>query len=662
MPGAAGDGAAQRIGARGQAIRSAGVGIMVGVACFASAGPAHAQRAQDNAVTSAGDAFGVAVGTERIGLYNSDDVRGFNPIEAGNARIEGLYFDQQDRPSNRSIDATTIRVGITAQGFAFPAPTGIVDYRLRSTRDTFGVSIDLERAPFGGSSAVAEVSIPLAGARLGMEITGGVRHFVQPQGGENNIMAYGSLLRWRPAKGAEVTALYSGFDGRNEDAVPVLFPAGTALPPHIRRGQFLGQKWSRRNGGTHLGALVAKFPLGSWRLEAGLFDSVKYLDTTYADLLRGVRPDGSVTSRTIVADADNRDNSLSGELRLARDFQSGAVSHRLMVSLRGRRKDRAFGGQVALALGPSTVLAPDLRVQPNFAVGPNADDRVRQSALGLGYTLGWRGHGSVAFSVSKNFYRKQVQFADPRIAGLITQSRPITYSANGSANLAKTIVVYGGYVRGLEESLVAPDIASNRNEAPPAILTSQAEVGVRLALPAHLTMVAGGFMVKKPFFGLDPALRFGALGTVVNRGVEVSLTGRPLPGLTVVAGAVFIDPKIAGTAVDRGLIGPRPLGSLTRRSILNLDWMPAGQARWSFDSAIESLSSRTGNIANTLVAPARATVAVGARYRTKLGSSDVLVRAQVTNLFDEYGWLVSSSGGFTYSPRRTFLMQLGVDL
>lgn len=274
----------QCITTRGQAIRSAGVRIVMGVACLASADPAHAQRAQDNAVTSAGDAFGVAVGTERIGLYNADDVRGFNPIEAGNARIEGLYFDQQDRPSNRSIDATTIRVGITAQGFAFPAPTGIVDYRLRSTRDKFGVSIDLERAPFGGSAVVGGISIPLAGARLGMEITGGIRNFVQPQGGENHIRVYGSLLRWRPAKGAEVTALYSGFDGRNEDAIPVLFPAGTALPPHLKRGQFLGQKWSRRNGGTHLGALVAKFPLGSWRFEGGLFDSVRYLDTTYTSL------------------------------------------------------------------------------------------------------------------------------------------------------------------------------------------------------------------------------------------------------------------------------------------------------------------------------------------------------------------------------------------
>ena len=52
-------------------------------------------------MTSAGDAFGKTVGTEKIGIYNSDDIRGFYPIEAGNARMEGLYFDQQENPLAR---------------------------------------------------------------------------------------------------------------------------------------------------------------------------------------------------------------------------------------------------------------------------------------------------------------------------------------------------------------------------------------------------------------------------------------------------------------------------------------------------------------------------------------------------------------------------------
>ena len=90
-----------------------------------------AQRASENAVTAAEDAFGLAVGRESIGLYTPDNVRGFSAIDAGNMRLDGLYFDQVWGPSPRVQQSSTVRVGIAAQGFPFPAPTGVVDYALR---------------------------------------------------------------------------------------------------------------------------------------------------------------------------------------------------------------------------------------------------------------------------------------------------------------------------------------------------------------------------------------------------------------------------------------------------------------------------------------------------------------------------------------------------
>ena len=92
----------------------------------AAAEPALAQqRAQENATRSADDAFGV-----QVGLYTDRDTRGFSPLSAGNARIEGMYFATTGMVS-RVLSATTIRVGLTAQNYPFPAPTGIVDYTLR---------------------------------------------------------------------------------------------------------------------------------------------------------------------------------------------------------------------------------------------------------------------------------------------------------------------------------------------------------------------------------------------------------------------------------------------------------------------------------------------------------------------------------------------------
>ena len=57
-----------------------------------------AQRAEENVTTDSEDAFGRSIGNESIGIYNEGDVRGFSPIEAGNVRLEGLYFDRLGTP------------------------------------------------------------------------------------------------------------------------------------------------------------------------------------------------------------------------------------------------------------------------------------------------------------------------------------------------------------------------------------------------------------------------------------------------------------------------------------------------------------------------------------------------------------------------------------
>ena len=114
-------------------------------ALAASAAPALAQRTDDNAVTQADDAFGKSVGDENIGIYNPFQVRGFSPVDAGNVRIEGLYFDQQANPTQRLVNGSTVHVGISAQGYPFPAPTGIADYELRRPGSKIGRASCRER-------------------------------------------------------------------------------------------------------------------------------------------------------------------------------------------------------------------------------------------------------------------------------------------------------------------------------------------------------------------------------------------------------------------------------------------------------------------------------------------------------------------------------------
>ena len=178
----------------------------------------------------------------------------------------------------------------------------------------------------------------------------------------------------------------------------------------------------------------------------------------------------------------------------------------------------------------------------------------------------------------------------------------------------------------------------------------------------RLTLIAGAFTITKPYYNLDAGLRYRQLGDLTHRGVEFSLTGQIVPGLSVVGGLLLLDPKIAGEAVSSGQIGPRPVGEVQRHGVFNLDWrLGGGKGAWSFDLALNSFSSRVGNSANTLFAAPRTTLNLGARYRFKLSKGTFLLRPLVQNLFDNYGWQVSTSGGWTYTPPRSLILQVVAD-
>ena len=67
-------------------------------------------------------------------------------------------------------------------------------------------------------------------------------------------------------------------------------------------------------------------------------------------------------------------------------------------------------------------------------------------------------------------------------------------------------------------------------------------------------------------------------------------------------------------------------------------------------------------MSNTLVVPPRAVLAVGGRYRFKIGKSNALIRAQVGNVFNNYGYGVGSSGFFVYNLPRRLSVTLTADI
>ena len=123
---------------------------------------ATGSRAGENAVRQAGDAFGTSIGREVTGLYNQGRVRGFSPIVAGNVRIDGMYFDPVALPGSRISRSTTIRVGLSALGNPFPAPTGLVDFGFRRPGDRAAASMQVGADVWGAFNAEIDAVVPVA--------------------------------------------------------------------------------------------------------------------------------------------------------------------------------------------------------------------------------------------------------------------------------------------------------------------------------------------------------------------------------------------------------------------------------------------------------------------------------------------------------------------
>ncbi|MBU1378598.1 MAG: TonB-dependent receptor [Alphaproteobacteria bacterium] len=631
--------------------------VAVLAAGLAWAGPVAAQRVNDNTVATAEDAFGASIGTEKVGLYSASDVRGFSPVTAGNIRLEGLYVDRPASFTDRLVESNTVRVGLASQNYLFPAPTGIVDYKLRRAGPERIVSVLAGYGPMGGGRVEVDAQLPLA-ANLSLAAGAAIFEHEYASGVDPLAVSYGLVARWRPAPGAEIIPFWSRIDDYDREAVPLYVAGSTGLPPHVSRRTYPGPVWAdQRNTSNNYGILARGPAPGGVQVAAILFRSENRLLTNYASVFSDFQPDGTARLR-INRDPSQGTDSTSGELRASRTFAEGDRRHTVYASLRGRRREATYGGGVATEFGRVTLGVPITVAQPAFAPRAGSVDRVDQWTGGIAYDGRWRNRGSLNLGLQRTDYRKRV--ARPGVA--VSETHDPTWLYNGAlaVDLRRDLAAYGSITRGLEESGVAPDSAANRGEALPAILTDQWDAGVRWVIAKDLRVVAGLFQVEKPYFSFDDLNVFREQGHVRHRGAEFSLTGQPVKGLTIVAGAVLMSPRVSGDPVDEGRIGRKPVGQTRRLLTLSGTYaLPAPGMSLTF--AANHHGDRTGDQANRVKVPARTIFDAGVRYRFEAGGTPALLRFQVTNLANTFDWKVVSSGAYEANQPRTFSLFLTMD-
>lgn len=223
--------------------------------------------------------------------------------------------------------------------------------------------------------------------------------------------------------------------------------------------------------------------------------------------------------------------------------------------------------------------------------------------------------------------------------GITTPVYGIVYKPTESVSL------YANRIEGLSKGPTASANAINRGEAFPPGRTKQIEAGVKYdqgTFGANLAV----FRIEKPSDGyLDSNTGFYLRdGEQVNRGIELSIFGEPLPGLRLLAGGTRLDSELKKTQ-NGSNDGNHAIGVPTFQLNASVDWDVPGLEGVALNARMLRTGGQYADQANNLSLPTWNRFDAGARYRFKVQEKDITLRMNVENISDKNYW-ASANGGY----------------
>lgn len=618
--------------------RITGVIFALATACPAAA--------QNSAVKSAADAFGERVGTEQSGLYSETQVRGFNLNDSGAYRIDDAYFSRAAALNDPVLAGVGVRVGVNAVRLAYPAPSGVVNYRLRQAGPANELRLGAGLRDFGtrvvqGDGSFREGDFSFVGGfvwRPLLRLTGG---------NEGRAFDVGSVGTWQITPDQRLRAFASLYH-RGYDGDYTVVPSEAAVPPRLEKLYQYSPSWAEMEAVNSNFGVLYDGRIGDFTVDLAAFRSIFDIDRTDYTLI-SIDAVGRASATTF-RNPDRTNRSDSVEARVGRQIEVAGLSHLATVSLRGGRTTVDLTSNLAIPLGAFDLRGDDPPdgVELTWS-GTRGEDTVEQVTASAGYGLAWSDRVQLRFAVHRTRYDKNVL----SIAGVRTEgvSETTLYNASAIVSLTDRTAVFGSWVTGLEESGVAPTSAINRDEVLPPVEAEQFEAGVRHAITPRLTFIGALFDVSKPTNGFRADRSFAVVGEVRHRGVEGSIAGKLDAKTSVVFGAVAFQPEVSGPLVDAGVVGSRAAG--ISHLIVNANVERQLWSGWSMDAGLSYSGERWADTANTFKTPAVTTLGLGARNRFVLAGRPAEFRVLASNLTGVEGYWAAPTGLFSPIAPRT---------
>jgi iron complex outermembrane recepter protein len=332
---------------------------------------------------------------------------------------------------------------------------------------------------------------------------------------------------------------------------------------------------------------------------------------------------------------DNRRTALEGNIR--GKFDVLGIDNRLVLSLsRFTGGVSEFGSGAVVPVNANTTVYV---VQPFANPFPNGEPP--RAIIGgikpefVGFTIG------NTFSAIDDRLQISVVGRYQKIRNGVYNQDKWSPTVAGLFKLTRTLSIYGNYAEGLTQGAVAPSTAVNANEQLSPFIADQKEVGIKWNA-GRFGITAAYFDIAQESAFTDPVTNiFTASGLQRNKGFEIEAFGEPVKGLRILGGASYVDGR-----------QERTRGGLTdgNRALGVTDWGVSASVEWDIPSlagvTVTGRYIHTGdafvNLTNTQGIPSWDRVDLGARYRFDVGGTPIVLRANLTNLFDKSYWQTAS--------------------
>ena len=281
----------------------------------------------------------------------------------------------------------------------------------------------------------------------------------------------------------------------------------------------------------------------------------------------------------------------------------------------------------------------------DFSLAPLADD-ARQAALFASDTLyfgdRWQAILGARFT---DYTLKDLDYDPEQESGYETDA--VTPTVALLYKPAEHSTIYGSYVEGLETGQRVGENYANVGEILDATISKQYEVGVKYE-NTKLGFTAAAFRVDRAaeIARESDGLRYLTQdGLTLYEGIEAIGNYRVTDALRLGLGATWLDAHIEDVSPENeDLRGNTPAGAAEWQIVGNVDYVVTAVPGLSVQGSVRYFDDAFYEDINRVVIPHRTLANVGFQYATALFDQQVVITANIKNIFNEKYWELNTLG------------------